>query len=48
MEGQLNQSMHFFSDVNSAVRKSLLVGDVPFKNVKYAEDQSLAEDMQKK
>lgn len=38
----------FFSDVNSAVRRELLIGDVPFRNVHYAEDQSLAEDMQKK
>lgn len=37
----------FFSDVNSAVRRSLLIGEVPFRNVNYAEDQALAEDMQK-
>jgi rhamnosyltransferase len=39
---------NFFSDVNSAVRRELLLGEVPFRNVNYAEDQSLAEDMQKK
>lgn len=38
----------FFSDVNSAVRRDLLTGPVPFRNVNYAEDQSLAEDMQQK
>lgn len=38
----------FFSDVNSAVRRDLLVGAVPFRNVNYAEDQALAEDMQRK
>lgn len=37
----------FFSDVNSAVRRSLLIGPVPFRNVNYAEDQALAEDMLK-
>lgn len=35
----------FFSDVNSAIRKDL-VGKVPFRDVRYAEDQALAEDMQ--
>lgn len=35
----------FFSDVNSAVRRDLLVGPVPFRKLKYAEDQALAEDM---
>lgn len=38
----------FFSDVNSAVRRDLLIGKVPFRDVNYAEDQSLAEDMQQK
>ncbi|HVV25579.1 MAG TPA: glycosyltransferase family A protein [Candidatus Saccharimonadales bacterium] len=38
----------FFSDVNSAARRDLLVGKVPFRDVQYAEDQALAEDMQKK
>lgn len=36
----------FFSDVNSAVRKSLL-RKIPFRDVKYAEDQALAQDMQR-
>jgi rhamnosyltransferase len=36
----------FFSDVNSAARRSLLIGDVPYRDVPYAEDQALAEDMQ--
>jgi len=38
----------FFSDVNSAVRRDLLIGKVPFREVQYAEDQALAEDMQNK
>jgi rhamnosyltransferase len=38
----------FFSDVNSASRRTLLTGDVPFRHVNYAEDQALAEDMQNK
>lgn len=37
---------NFFSDVNSASRKDLLVGEVPFRHVRYAEDQALAQDMQ--
>lgn len=35
----------FFSDVNSALRKDL-VDKIPFRDVRYAEDQALAEDMQ--
>lgn len=36
----------FFSDVNSAVRRNLLV-NIPFRDVSYAEDQALAQDMQR-
>jgi rhamnosyltransferase len=35
----------FFSDVNSAVRKDLII-KVPFRDVPYAEDQALAQDLQ--
>ena len=35
----------FFSDVNSAIRKDL-VTKIPFRDVRYAEDQALAQDMQ--
>ena len=35
---------YFFSDVNSAVRKDLNA-TIPFRNVKYAEDMALAEDI---
>lgn len=41
----MNTLNTFFSDVNSAIRKDL-VRVVPFRDVKYAEDQALAEDMQ--
>jgi rhamnosyltransferase len=41
-------SNYFFSDVNSAIRRDLLIGKVPFRTVNYAEDQALAEDMQTK
>lgn len=44
---ETNPTNTFFSDVNSAVRRELLVGDVPFQDLKYAEDQALAHDMQK-
>lgn len=45
---ETNPANLFFSDANSAVRRGLLVGPVPLRDVKYAEDQALAEDMQKK
>ena len=35
----------FFSDVNSAVRKDL-IAKIPFQDLKYAEDQALAKDIQ--
>ena len=41
----VNPLNSFFSDVNSAIRKDLVVV-VPFRDVKYAEDQALAQDMQ--
>ena len=34
----------FFSDVNSAVRKDLVTTVLPFRDLKYAEDQALAQD----
>lgn len=42
----VNNLNTFFSDVNSAARRELLIGTVPFRHVNYAEDQALAEDMQ--
>jgi rhamnosyltransferase len=42
-EGELNS---FFSDVNSAIRKDL-VNVIPFRDLRYSEDQALATDMQK-
>ena len=42
-EGELNS---FFSDVNSAIRKDL-VNVIPFRDLRYAEDQALASDMQR-
>src|SRR5207253_3121205 len=35
----------FFSDVNSAIRRSILLGPVPFRDVPYAEDQALRQDV---
>lgn len=43
---ETNSLNTFFSDVNSAVRRDLLIGDIPFRDLRYAEDQALAEDMQ--
>ena len=41
----MNALNTFFSDVNSAIRKDLIEA-IPFRDVPYAEDQALAEDMQ--
>lgn len=47
ISGHINdQTNNFFSDVNSATRKSLLM-KIPFRDVIYAEDQALAQDMQR-
>lgn len=41
----VNSLNTFFSDVNSAIRKDLNA-KIPYRDLKYAEDQALAEDMQ--
>lgn len=38
-------AISFYSDVNSAARRSYLLGDFPYKDVKYAEDQLLGRDI---
>lgn len=43
---QTNELNSFFSDVNSAVRRNILIKEIPYRDVKYAEDQALAIDMQ--
>lgn len=35
----------FYSDVNSAARKSVLLGDVHYQDIPYAEDQKFGEDL---
>lgn len=35
----------FFSDVNSAVRRDFLINKIPYRNVKYSEDQLLGKDV---
>lgn len=46
VDGQSNNPLNsFFSDVNSAIRKDLNK-EIPFRDVKYAEDQALGEDIQ--
>lgn len=35
----------FFSDVNSAVRKSVLLGDVPYRDINYSEDMAFGRDV---
>ena len=39
------QPLSFLSDVNASYKKYLLVGDVPFRDVPYAEDQFMARDL---
>lgn len=39
------QPLSFLSDVNASYKKSLLIGDIPFRNVPYAEDQFMARDL---
>lgn len=39
------QPLSFLSDVNTSYKKSLLLGDVPFREVPYAEDQFMARDL---
>ncbi len=41
----MNTVNTFFSDVNSAIRKDL-IKQIPIRDVRYAEDQALAQDMQ--
>ena len=35
----------FYSDVNSAAKRSILIGDIPYKDVPYAEDQLFGRDI---
>lgn len=43
-EGVRN-AVTFYSDVNSAARRSILTGDIPYRDVSYAEDQLLGRDV---
>lgn len=43
-EGMRN-AVTFYSDVNSAARRDVLVGAVPYRDVSYAEDQLLGRDL---
>lgn len=38
-------AISFYSDVNSAARKSLLIGKIPYQDVPYAEDQLFGRDV---
>lgn len=40
----LQEASGFFSDVNSAIRSDILKGDIPFRDVKYSEDQAFGRD----
>ena len=42
-EGVRN-AVTFYSDVNSAARRSVLTGEIPYRDVSYAEDQLLGRD----
>lgn len=41
----LNGAAAFYSDVNSAARRAVLVGDIPYRDVDYAEDQLFGKDV---
>lgn len=41
----LRDAAGFYSDVNSAARRSILVGAVPYRDVPYAEDQLFGRDL---
>lgn len=43
-EGARN-AVTFYSDVNSAARRSVLTGEIPYRDVSYAEDQLLGRDV---
>lgn len=46
IEGQASYDyISFYSDVNSAARRSILTGDVPYQPVSYAEDQLFGRDI---
>ncbi|MEI7674500.1 MAG: glycosyltransferase family 2 protein [bacterium] len=40
----IQESSGFFSDVNSAIRSDILKGSIPFRDVKYSEDQAFGKD----
>lgn len=42
---QIRDLVTFYSDVNSAARRSVLLGDTPYKDLPYAEDQAFGEDL---
>ena len=45
-KGQYEQDViSFYSDVNSAARKSILTGEIPYRDVPYAEDQLFGRDI---
>lgn len=41
----VRNAVTFYSDVNSAARRDVLTGDVPYRDVSYAEDQLLGRDL---
>lgn len=42
---QIRDLVTFYSDVNSATRRSLLLNEIPYRDIPYAEDQSFGEDV---
>ncbi|EYR64780.1 rhamnosyltransferase [Actinotalea ferrariae CF5-4] len=41
----VRNAVTFYSDVNSAARREVLIGEVPYRDVSYAEDQLLGRDL---
>lgn len=41
----VRNAVSFYSDVNSAARRSVLIGEIPYRDVSYAEDQLFGKDV---
>jgi len=42
---ETQSSNNFLSDVNAAYRKDILIGEIPFRDLSYSEDQAIAQDI---
>jgi len=42
---ETQSSNNFLSDVNAAYKRSLIISEIPFRDLSYSEDQAIAQDM---